>query len=127
MNINGAFPSSYLKAADLAGRRALVTISHLKMEDVGDEHKPVLYFTGKEKGLVLNRTNANVIIDITGTDETDGWCGKAIVLYVAKVDFQGRRVDAIRVDYQQAVIPTPAPPPPPVSNMWPLTVDDIPF
>lgn len=125
MNINGAFPSTYLKAADLSGRRALVTISHVKMEDIGDDHKPVLYFAGKDKGLVLNKTNANAITEITGTDETDGWRGKTIVLYVAKVDFQGKRVDAIRVDYPQTATAPVAPPPPPVSD--PLTVDDIPF
>lgn len=125
MNINGAFPSTFLKAADLSGRRALVTISHVTMEDIGDEHKPVLFFAGKEKGLVLNKTNANAITEITGTDETDGWRGKAIVLYVAKVDFQGKRVDAIRVDYPQTATQAPVPPPPPVSA--PLGFDDIPF
>jgi hypothetical protein len=126
MNINGAFPSTYLKAPDLAGRRALVTISHVKLEDVGDEAKPVLYFQGKEKGLVLNKTNANMITEITGSDETDHWKGKPIVLYVTKVDYQGKRVDGIRVDHPAAngngTQPV-APPPPPE----PLTVDDIPF
>ena len=125
MNINGAFPSTYLKAADLAGRRAIVTISHVKLEDVGDDAKPILYFQGKEKGLVLNKTNANMITEITGSDETDHWKGKAIVLYVTKVDYQGKRVDGIRVDYPangNGAAPV-APPPPPE----PLTVDDIPF
>ncbi len=125
MNINGAFPSSYLKAADLQGRRAMVTISHVAMEDIGDDHKPVLYFVGKEKGIVLNRTNANMISEIAGTEETDGWKGKAVVLFSTKVDFQGRRVDAIRVDRpapgSQPAAPQPPPPPEPVYS------DDIPF
>lgn len=123
MNISGAFPSNYLKASDLQGRRVPVTISHLRMEDIGDDHKPVLYFHGKEKGLVLNKTNANMILEITGTEETDHWKGKSIELYPTKTDFQGRRVDAIRVDYPgSANTQTPAPPPPPT-----LTADDIPF
>lgn len=124
MNINGAFPSNYLKAADLNGRRALVTISHVKMEDIGDDHKPVLYFQGKEKGMVLNRTNANMITELTGEEETDKWSGKAIVLFSTKVDFQGRRVDAIRVDRPAAgQVPAP-PPPPPVTTS---ELDDVPF
>lgn len=128
MNINGAFPSTYLKATDLQGKRALVTISHVKLEDVGDEAKPVLYFAGKEKGLVLNKTNANMITEIVGSDETDHWKGKAVTLYVTKVDFQGRRVDGIRVDHPSngataAATPVPAP----VVTTAPLTVDDIPF
>lgn len=110
MNINGAFPSSYLKASDLAGRRVLVTISHVAMEDIGDDHKPVLYFAGKEKGLVLNKTNANMICEICQNDETDAWKGHAVVLYATKVDFQGKRVDAIRIDYPAAG-QTPAPKP----------------
>lgn len=122
MNINEAFPGSYLKAADLQGRRVLVTISHVTLEDIGDEHKAVLYFVGKEKGVVLNKTNANMIQEITGSDETDLWKGTQIVLYVAKVDFQGRRVDGIRVDRPVPGQPV-APPPPPV----PVTSDDIPF
>lgn len=122
MNINGAFPSNYLKAADLAGRRVLVTISHVAIEDIGDEHKPVLYFQGKEKGMVLNKTNANMLTEICGSDETDHWKGHTVVLYVAKVDFQGRRVDGLRVDHAPA---SEKPAPPPVSA--PVTADDIPF
>jgi hypothetical protein len=123
MNINGAFPSNYLKAADLAGRRALVTISHVKMEDIGDDHKPVLYFQGKEKGMVLNRTNANMIAEITNEEETERWAGKAIVLFSTKVDFQGRRVDAIRVD-RPANGQVAPPPPPPITT---TELDDVPF
>lgn len=124
MNINGAFPSNYLKAADLQGRRALVTISHVKMEDIGDDHKPVLYFAGKEKGMVLNRTNANMIAEITGIEETDQWNGKSVVLFSTKVDFQGRRVDAIRID-RPAPGQTVAPPPPPLPPS--IAADDVQF
>ncbi len=124
MNINSAFPSNYLKAADLQGRRAAVTVSHVAMEDIGDDHKPVLYFVGKEKGMVLNRTNANMIAEITGLEETDQWKGHTVVLFSTKVDFQGRRVDAIRIDRPApGSVVRQAPPPPPE----PITLDDIPF
>lgn len=99
VNINGAFPSTYLKASDLQGRRVSVTMAGVRMEDIGGEQKPILSFVGKEKGLVLNKTNANMIAEITGSEETDDWHGQAIVLYPTKTDFQGKRVDAIRVDY----------------------------
>lgn len=99
MKIGEAFPSKYLKAADLQGRRIKVTIDHVKMETIGDdEDKAVVYFQGKDKGLVLNKTNANAIIDISGSEETDEWHGIAVALYTAKVQFQSRMVDAIRVD-----------------------------
>jgi hypothetical protein len=99
MNISGAFPSTYLKAADLQGRRVTVTMAGVRLEDIGGEQKPILSFVGKDKGLVLNKTNANMIAEITGSEETDDWKGQAIVLYPTKTDFQGKRVDAIRVDY----------------------------
>ena len=51
MRISGAFPSPYLKAADLQGRRVPVKILRVEMQDFGDEAKPVVYFEGKSKGL----------------------------------------------------------------------------
>ena len=98
MNINTAYPSTYLKASDLQGRRVIVTIARVDIEDVGDDTKPVVYFTGKTKGLVLNRTNAVTIAELLGSEETDDWISGSVVLFATKVDFQGRRVDAIRVD-----------------------------
>lgn len=97
ININHAFPSKWLKAADLMGKEITVTIASVRMEDVGDEAtKPVVYFQNKERGLVLNKTNANNISILYGPD-TDNWVGKPITLYPAWVDFQGRSVEAIRV------------------------------
>lgn len=97
MRMSNAFPSKYLRAADLDGRQVTVSIDRVVMEDVGDDDaKPVLYFVGKEKGVVLNKTNASNISLIYG-DETDDWHGKPVTLYEAMVDFQGRSVAAIRI------------------------------
>jgi hypothetical protein len=113
VKLSDAFPSNFLKAADLQGRRVIATISHVTFEDIG---KPVVYFKGKEKGLVLNKTNGNMIAEVTGDDDTDNWSGVSIVLYPTRVDFQGKRVDAIRVDKpepgQRQAAPAPPPPPP---------------
>jgi hypothetical protein len=65
------------------------------MQDFGDEAKPVVYFEGKSKGLVLNKTNANTVSDAYG-DETELWEGKETVLYEAEVEYQGRRMPGIR-------------------------------
>lgn len=96
MNIDSAFPGTYLKASDLQGQAARVTIAKVVMEDIGDDHKPVIYFQGKERGLVANKTNANTIKIAYGND-TDQWIGKPIELFEALVDFQGRQVAAIRI------------------------------
>lgn len=110
MNINDAFPSKYLKASDLQGGQPTVTISHLTVEEVGDnEKKPVVHFVGKEKGIVLNKTNATNIGDAYGPD-TDDWTGKRVTLFATWVDFQGRSVEAIRVRPAANSAPATTPP-----------------
>lgn len=98
MNKNDMFPSKNLKASDLNGKAVVVTITEVTMEKLGDDEKPVVHFRGKEKGLVLNRVNSDTIAMVLGTDETDEWTGGKITLYPTKTDFQGKRVDCIRVE-----------------------------
>lgn len=98
MDINSMFPSKWIKAADLRGQRVLVTIDRVEMQTVGEERKAVVYFVGREKGLVLNRTNSNALIEICGSADTDDWEGQQCVLYPTRVDFQGKRTDAVRID-----------------------------
>lgn len=130
-NINDAFPSNYLKASDLKGSQPLVTIDRVEFEPVGrtKEMKPVLYFVGKEKGIVLNKTNANNIANLSGTPETDQWHGVRIRLYSTHVEFQGETVEAIRVKAAppNGATPHAVQPPPPTPAPVPLTDDDIPF
>ena len=98
MKTNSIFPNRFLCASDLQGRRTAVIIEEVVMEDIGNDKRAVLHLKNKTKKLVLNKTNTRTIEEIAGTDETDNWHGVQIVLYPTKVDYQGRRVDAIRVD-----------------------------
>lgn len=113
MNINSAYPSNYLKADDLQGRAITLTIDRVEMESVGQgrnkEEKPVVYFKGKEKGLVLNKTNAKTIANLYG-GETDEWEGKAITIRPAEVEYQGEMVLSIRVSLQKPAAGAPAKP-----------------
>lgn len=95
MKISSAFPTKYLKATDLQGKQATVLMSHVAMETIGDDERPVLYFRGKEKGLVLNKTNGNAIAHVFG-DDTENWRDGEIVLFETMVDFQGKAMAAIR-------------------------------
>lgn len=96
MNIDSAFPSNYLKAADIGEAKPTVTIKEVVMETLGEDRRPVLYFVGKDKGIVLNKTNATNIREAYGPD-TDDWTGKKVTLFTTWVDFQGRSVEAIRI------------------------------
>lgn len=129
-NIHDAFPSNYLKASDLKGGQPVVTIDRVEFEAVGrqKEMKPILYFAGKEKGVVLNKTNANNIANLVGSTETDDWKGCQIRLYSTHVEFQGESVEAIRVKAAgKAVTRQTAPPPPPPDPAPEINDDDIPF
>ena len=94
--VSEMFPSRYLKSSDLNGREAKLKISYLQDEDIGGESKHVLYFVGKQKGLVLNKTNARVIGQAYG-DDSDGWGEMEVVLYPTMVEFRGTATESIRV------------------------------
>jgi len=51
------------------------------MEGEPEKLRWVLYFDEAEKGLVLNSTNAQIIGQFLGSEETDTWTGKKVVLY----------------------------------------------
>jgi len=124
MDVRTAFPGQYVKAADLGGKTIVVVIERVEMEDISGETKPVVHFRGKERGLALNKTNANMIGEVLGTYDTDRWKGQAISLYPSKTDFQGKRVDCIRVDKAPTGAPVPVPPPPPPFQAGD---EDVPF
>jgi hypothetical protein len=117
MKLSQLYPSKYLKCTDLAGKRHTVTIDRVELEHVGQDpdepKKPVLYFTGKRQGLVLNKTNAAAIADSLG-DDTDAWVGASIA---------GKMVDCIRVT-PAATTAAPSHVAPPESAAG---ADDIPF
>lgn len=95
-SIHDEFPSKYLKASDLQGDAVKVKIREVVRETVGTDTKPIMYFMGKEKGLVLNKTNALTIADAYGPDY-EQWGGAIIELFAMKVEFQGRMVDGLRI------------------------------
>ena len=110
--VSEAFPSNYLKAADLNNRTVKVTIDKVLFEEIGqnEDKKPVMYFDKVKKGLVLNKTNA-VEIGATHGDQMEGWTGKEIELFSMMVPFQGQNVPAVRVRaVAEAVVAEPADP-----------------
>jgi hypothetical protein len=96
--------SRFLRAEDLAGKTVRVIIA--AVEDIAfDERglKPVLWFEGKKRGLVVNSTNFDVLA--TGiSNNTKDWPRHAIELRGEKVSFRGKLVDSIRVS-----VPKPEP------------------
>lgn len=107
MDMNSAFPSEYLRACDLQGKDFTLKMRSVSMAEMQDgERKPVVYFEGADKGLILNKTNCNAIIDLYGSD-SDKWIGQEVILFPTQTDFQGRQVECIRVRLRK---PAPAVP-----------------
>ena len=129
MDMRQAFPSKWLKASDLPedGRPVVVTMSHVVMEKIGDEDKPVLYFNGKKKGLGLNITNCRSIEKLFGF-KTEAWKGQKIELYKTTTEYRGDTVDCVRVRaHANAAPPPPAAEPEPEPDLPPASEDDHPF
>jgi len=106
MNIDQAFPSNYLKAADIEEDTTL-TIGSVTLETIGEDERPIVHFDNNDKGLVLNKTNASTIKGLYGKD-TDDWTGKKITLFATEVDYQGKQTMAIRIRMRAPKTATPA-------------------
>jgi hypothetical protein len=97
MKTSDMFPSKYMKGSDLKGGAPTYTITSVSQEEVGQdrEMKFVVYFQGQQKGVVLNKTNAELLEMLFG-DESDDWIGEEISLFTMPVTFNGKTTNAIR-------------------------------
>jgi hypothetical protein len=84
-----------------------VTIRKVTVEEVGEERerKPVIAFDELQKELVVNVTNWNSIVEITGEEDSDNWPGHKIKLVRLRVPFGNKNVEAIRVEPADHVKP----------------------
>jgi hypothetical protein len=101
MNIHEVYPSKWLKAADLAGKSAVLkvataTMEELKAPDGSRDTKLVVRFANTSKALVVNKTNLHALGEALG-DNTEAWIGQTIEAYPTRVSMGGKEVDAIRL------------------------------
>jgi len=115
MRKDEAFPSKYLRAEDLRGP-TIVEIENvipelLKNNEGVTKEKIVLYFKGHKKCLVVNATNFDSIVDITGQADSDDWAGHRIEVFPTTTTMAGKRVACIRIQApgQKASAPAPQP------------------
>lgn len=95
--------SKNLKAEDLKGKAHKVVIENVETVQFksqngqnGQETKLVLKLVGKQKGLVLNKTNSKVVAKYYGKDYT-AWGGKEIEIFPTETEFNGQLTECIRV------------------------------
>lgn len=124
---------SFLKQEDLQGKAVKAVVASVDFEDVKDtdsgktEKKLVMHFVGKDKALILNRTNCESLETICGSDDYGAWPGHTVVLFTdPTVKFGGKTVDGLRIRASSNGQPV-APPPPPVREPGEDDSDDIGF
>jgi hypothetical protein len=104
MKAGAMIESKFLKKEDLDYDNGnLVTIVKLEqqnaaMADQEEDLKWCMYFREFKKPLVMNSTNIQLTVKALGTDETDEWTGRKIIIYVDdNVSFGGKLVGGIRI------------------------------
>ena len=100
--VSDVYKSSYLRAADVE-EPLTVTVKSASLEEIGEDkdEKIVVMFKELDRGLILNRTNADYISMICQSEDTEDWPGTRLGLFVQPVSFKGKLVDSIRVTKPQ--------------------------
>lgn len=125
MHISKMTESKYLKQDDV-GDGKLVTVkgitrTNVAREDDEPEYKYTMAFQETDKPLVLNTTNIQLCARACGSEDTDDWIGKKIVLYTdPNVSYAGKLVGGIRIRAPKGAAAKPVPAADPND-------DDIPF
>lgn len=103
MHISALRDSKYLQKSDVEPP-VLVTIKgdltrhNVAMEDQPPDEKWCAHFHELPKPMVVNSTNAQLIAMATGSENSEDWDGKQVVLYNdPNVSFQGKLTGGIRV------------------------------
>lgn len=100
---------NFLTGEDLVGKEVTLTIETAKREPVVNvqesikkrepvyEDKPVMYFKGTEKKLVVNTTNFKTIVKVLKSPYIEDWVGKEITLIPVNKKFFGELQDVVRI------------------------------
>ena len=116
-DINSMMESKYLKKSDVEAGPMNVKVVSCLQENVALEDKPVemlwiMRFQGVNKGLIMKKTNLNLMSLATGQRNSDFWPGCDITLYNdPTVQFKGEMVGGIRIMVPQPGMQQQAPPP----------------
>jgi hypothetical protein len=101
MKIGQMMDSKFLKKEDVEPPK-LVTIKGFSQQNAGRDDSPEMKWTMSfielGKPMVMNSTNLQLAAQALGSDDTDNWIGKQVVLYNdPSVQFQGKLIGGIRI------------------------------
>lgn len=95
------YDAKYVRAWDIPpGQDAVCIIDRVEGETIKgvdkEDRRPVVYFRGKQKGMVLNKGMGKAIKGMYGRFVKD-WIGKPIAIYATQVTAFGETHDVVRV------------------------------
>lgn len=104
--LSDSMSGTFLKGEDIDGKQVPVTLVKIteerlpgRKEGDPDEDKFIAHFEGKEKTLVLNRTNCAYLVEKMGIDDIDEFSPTQLILYTVPTSMG----PGIRVRSAQAV------------------------
>lgn len=105
--VNDMIESKYLKQSDVPDP-VIVTVGKLGKVNLAKEGDPpeekwAVRFKEFSKPMLLNSTNIKLLEKACGSDDTDDWIGKEVILYNDEnVTFGGQVVGGLRIRRQQS-------------------------
>lgn len=112
--VNDMLESKYLKQSDVP-QDTIVTIRKIGRVNIAKEGDPAeekwaMMFREFQKPMLLNSTNIKLLEKACGSDDTDNWIGKEVILFVDEnVSFGGQVVGGLRIRKQRQEPVKPAP------------------
>lgn len=93
--------SKYLKTADVPDPVIVTVVKvgkvNMAKEDAAPEYKWAIKFSEFNKPMIINPTNIKIAEKVFGSDNTDDWIGKEIILFTDEnVTFGGELVGGLR-------------------------------
>lgn len=112
--ISEMLPSNYLKQSDFPDDYVVTVRSiekkNIAMDGKAPDYKWLAYYAEFEKPMVLNSTNIQLMAKATGSEDTDDWIGKQIIVFVDEnVSFGGELVGGLRIRKHKVAAPATAP------------------
>ena len=105
--ISEMIESKYLKQSDFPDP-LIVTVAKIGQMNIAKEgdapdHKWAVRFNEFSKPMLLNSTNIKLLEKACGSDDTDDWIGKEVVVYTDdSVSFGGQVVGGLRIRKQES-------------------------
>jgi hypothetical protein len=95
-NFDDLYGGKFLSAADIDEAGFVGTVESVNVEKMKDgSEKAVIVFEDRDRGIVLNKSRARAMLDLTGSKDFDDWVGVKVRVVAGETQFGGDTVPCI--------------------------------